>query len=188
MDYCVPCRRTLNGAVTCPECGAYDNGMAPLGDWGGGAAEVDTAAMEVSEGRDSAEPRGVPSSLTPSVPGASVTADVPEDRRHGSPRWKKHGVRTLAAATFAVLGGLASASLLPHHSAGLTQAAPNPKLASPDEPQGHDASKPPTATPTPERPATHPGRGTARNRNGGVTRRPDATPTQRESPAPQASP
>lgn len=98
MDYCVPCRRTLNGAVTCPECGAYDNGMAPLGDWGGGAAEVDTAAMEVSEGRDSAEPRGVPSSLTPSVPGASVTADVPEDRRHGSPRWKKHGVRTLAAA------------------------------------------------------------------------------------------
>ncbi|MFI1400527.1 hypothetical protein [Streptomyces sp. NPDC020681] len=164
--------------------------MAPLSDWGSGAPEVDTAAMEVlfGEGRDSAEPRGVPSSHTPSVPRASVAADVPEDRRHGSPRWKQHGVRTLAAATFAVLGGLASASLVPHYSAGLPQAAPNPKLATPDEPQAHDTRKPPTASPAPERPATHPGRGTARNRNGGVTRRPDTTSTQRESPAPQASP
>ncbi|MER7819569.1 hypothetical protein ABTX79_30520, partial [Streptomyces sp. NPDC096153] len=32
MDYCAPCHRTLNGAVTCPECGAYDSAMTPTGE------------------------------------------------------------------------------------------------------------------------------------------------------------
>ncbi|MGW7367505.1 SCO2400 family protein [Streptomyces sp. NPDC054841] len=185
MDYCIPCRRTLNGAVTCPECGAYDHGMAPLSDGGGDAPAVDTAAMEVlfDQGPDSAKPRRGPSLVTPQVP----ATDLPEARRHGPPRWKRYGVRTLAAATFAVLGGLATASLVPQHSAGLPQAAPSPEPASPDEPQGHDTSRPPNASRSPDRPATHPGRGAARKRNDGVTRRPDATPTDRESPAPQAS-
>ncbi|WP_422665372.1 SCO2400 family protein, partial [Actinacidiphila cocklensis] len=29
MDYCYQCRRTLNGALVCPGCGAYAPDIAP---------------------------------------------------------------------------------------------------------------------------------------------------------------
>lgn len=210
MDYCVPCRRTLNGTVTCPECGAYDSGVQPPSDWTTEVPAVGTAAMEflLDEGTGPVEPPGVPVAQARAATGAvpepraaseavpeprAATVAVPESRaaavpqiqRHRPPRWKKYGGRTLAAATFAILGGLATASLLPDHSAGAPQAAPSPEQASPDEPQGQ-AAEPPKASRSPEREATRPARGTARDRNKGVTRRPRATPTLPEPPASKA--
>ncbi|WP_420877920.1 SCO2400 family protein [Streptomyces agglomeratus] len=202
MDYCVPCRRTLNGTVTCPECGAYDSGLQPPSDRAAEAPAIGTAAMEVllNEGpgpveppdvpRHAADPAAVPATLPPSaaVPTArarSATVAVPQLQRHRPPRWKKYGGRALAAATFAILGGLATASLLPDRSAGAPQAAPSPDQASPDEPQ-EEATEPPKASRSPERTATRPARGTARDRNKGVTRRPLATPTPPKPPASKA--
>lgn len=179
MDYCFPCRRALNGAVTCPECGAYDSDMPPPSDRSGGAPAVDTAVLEVlfSEGAGSFEP---PAPAWSPV----ASADAPAARRPCPPRLKKYGGRTLAAATFAMLGGLAAASLLPQHSVGSPRAAPSPEQASPDEPHV-PVSESPRASRPPERPATHPARGSVRDRNSGATGRPRPTATHRESPASQ---
>lgn len=177
MDFCFPCRRALNGAVTCPECGAYDADMAPPSDRSDGAPAVDTAVLEVlfSEGPGSSESPAPPWSPAPS-------ADVPAARRGRPPRLRKYGGRTLAAAAFAMLGGLAAASLLPQHSAGSTRAAPSPEQASPDEPHV-PVTESPRASRLPERPATHPARGSVRDRNSGAPRRPRPTATHRETPA-----
>lgn len=182
MDYCLPCRRVLNGAVTCPECGAYDSTTAPPIDRsGGGAPTVDTVLPEIlfSEGPSSFES---PEPLRPPAP----SADAPAARRHPQ-RLKKYGGRTLAAAALTMLGGLAAVSLLPEHSAGAPGAAASPERVSPDEPEAH-VTKSPKATP--ERRATHPARGSVRDRSSGTTRRPSATATHRESaasPAPTAT-
>lgn len=177
MDYCLPCRRALNGAVTCPECGAYDSDMATPSDRSGGARAADLASLDalVIEGPGSFESPDVSWSPAPS-------ADVPAARRRCPPRLKKYGGRTLAAATFAMLGGLAAASLLSQHSAGPPVAAPSPEQASSDEPHVPDTESP-GASRTPERPATHPARGGARDRNSDATPRPRPTATHRESPA-----
>lgn len=174
MDYCFPCRRALNGAVTCPECGAYDSAMPPTSDRGGIAPEVDTAVLEVlfSEGPASFESPAPPSS-------PATSADVPAARRHCPPRLKKYRAGTLAAATFAMLGGLAAASLLPQHSAGAPRAATSPEQASPDEP--HVPVTESARASLPERPATRPARGSVRDRNSGAPRRPRAATTPRES-------
>lgn len=177
MDYCHPCRRALNGAVTCPECGAYDSDMPPPSHRTGDTPAVDTAQLEVlfSEGSGSFEPSAPPWSAVPS-------ADVPAARRRCPPRLMKYGGRTLAAATVAVLGGLAATTLLPQHSAGAPRAVTSPDQASPDEPHV-PVSESPRASRSPERPTTHPGRGSGRNRSSGEASRPRATPTPRESPA-----
>lgn len=177
MDYCLPCRRALNGAVTCPECGAYDSDMATPSDGSGGARASDLAALDalVIEGPGSFGSPDVSWSPAPS-------ADAPSARRRSAPRLKKYGGRTLAAATFAMLGGLAAASLLSPDSAGAPLAAPSPEQASSDEPDV-PVTESPGATRIPERPATHPARGSARDRNSDATRRPRPTATDRESPA-----
>lgn len=186
MNYCYPCRRALNDAVTCPECGAYDSGMAPPSDRSSDAPAVDTAVLEVlfSEGPDSFE-SAAPSA--PPAPPAEVpeAADTPGARRR-SPTWlKKHGRRTLTSAALSVLGGLAAASLVPQHSAGAPKAAPSPERASPDQPSA-DVTTSPEASPSPERPDTRPARGGVRDRSSGMSPRPRATATERESPASQA--
>jgi hypothetical protein len=181
MDYCLPCRRPLNGTVTCPECGAYESDAAPPGDRSGGAPAAGTAVWDVllSEGSGPSESPDVAWS-------PASSADAPAARRRPPPQLKKYGVRALVAATFAVLGGLAGASLLPQHSIDPPQALPTPDQASPDEPDA-DVTASPTASRSPERPATRPGRGGAvRDRSSAGTRSPRATPTPRESPAPQA--
>ncbi|WP_439333931.1 SCO2400 family protein, partial [Streptomyces chryseus] len=208
MDYCIPCRRPLNGTVTCPECGAYDSDVQPPSGRTAEAPAVDTAAMEVllSEEPGPVEPPGLPRHAAPpaavsaaQAPSATVavpelrvaTIAVPQPRsgavhqvqRHRPPRWKKYGGRTLAAATFAILGGLATTSLQPDHSSGAPQATPSPEQAAPDEPQ-RQATKPPKVSRSPERPATRPARGTTRDRNKAVTRRPRTTPSP---PEPSAS-
>lgn len=197
MDYCVPCRRTLNGAVTCPECGAYDSAMAPTGGIPVAATGgIPVAATDVPEIRpeeetatggasdvapapaDTATPPG-PLATAPAVAAAAVAAPV----RHPRPRrWRTYGGRTLAAAAFAVLGGLGTSSLLADGSAGLPQAAPSPELPSSDGPREHGTAGP-TASAAPERPATHPARGAARERNGGAPGRPRVTPPSARPPA-----
>ena len=177
MDYCLPCRRALNGAVTCPECGAYDSDMATPSDHFGGARAADLAALDalVIEGPRSVESPDV--SWSPAPP-----SDGPAARRRCAPRLKKYGGRTLAAATFAMLGGLAAASLLTQHSAGSPMAAPSPEQASSDEPDV-SVTESPEASRIPQRPTTHPARGSVRDRNSDATRRPRPTATHRESPA-----
>ncbi|MDQ1006094.1 hypothetical protein QFZ82_000579 [Streptomyces sp. V4I23] len=203
MDYCVPCRRPLNDTVTCPECGAYDYGMTLPGASGDGAPAVDTAAMEAlfSAGPDPVEtPSPSPSIPTPRKrPAEDATASAPTPsaegpearRRHGAPRWKKYGVRTLAAAAFTVLGGFAAGAVLPEPTAGpqsadLPDAPPGPEQAS-EAPQGR-AAAPPRASRPPERAATRPARGAGRDRDSEVIRPPRATATQPESPTPPAAP
>jgi hypothetical protein len=181
MDYCAPCRRTLNGTVTCPECGAYETGTVPANDRSDSAPAADPAVLDglFSEGRGPVGPAGTPSALVP-------PADVPADRRRCPPRLKKYGGRTLVAATFAMLGSLATALLLPQPSAGTPEAAPSPEQASPDAPDVH-VTEPPRASRSPERPATRPAtrpaRGDTRDRKD--TGRPRATATERDSPTPR---
>ncbi|WP_455247937.1 SCO2400 family protein [Streptomyces xantholiticus] len=181
MDYCHPCRRTLNGTVTCPECGAYESDMAPPSDRSGDAPAADPAVWDVLFSEEPHSFESPDASWSP-----SSSADVPEARRRCPPRLKKYGGRTLAAATFAVLGGLAAASLLPQQSAGSPQALPSPEQSSPDEPDVHVTESPTVSRPA-ERPATRPARGGGvRDRSSAGTRIPRATATPRESAAPQA--
>ncbi|MFE2595648.1 hypothetical protein ACFXCZ_03945 [Streptomyces sp. NPDC059396] len=51
MDYCSSCRRTLNGALVCPGCGAYAPDIAPPGYQGRGAAPAAPATPEAWRGR-----------------------------------------------------------------------------------------------------------------------------------------
>ncbi|MFB7210891.1 hypothetical protein [Streptomyces sp. NPDC056255] len=44
MDYCSSCRRTLNGALVCPGCGAYAPDIAPSGDHRHSAAPATVAS------------------------------------------------------------------------------------------------------------------------------------------------
>lgn len=204
MDYCVPCRRPLNGTVTCPECGAYDYGMALPGESGDGAPVDDTAAMEVLFGAgpdpvDTSSPSSaIPAPRKRAAETATASASTPPAegsearRRHGAPRWKKYGAQTLAAAAFTVLGGLAVGAVLPESVAGpqsadVPDATPGPEQASSEAPQGR-AAAPPQASRPPERAATHPARGTGRDRDSEVIRPPRATDTQPESPTPPAPP
>ncbi|MDQ0840593.1 hypothetical protein QFZ68_000273 [Streptomyces sp. V1I6] len=177
MNYCIPCRRPLNGTVTCPECGAYEPETVPANEGNDSAPAADTAALDrlFSEGPGSSEPTDVSS---------SPTVEVPATRRRCSPRLKKYGSRTLAAATFAMLGSLATALLLPQQSAGTPGAAPSPEQASPDEPDVR-VTEPPRASRSPERAAAPPARVDVGDRNG-TGRRPRATATERDSPTPRA--
>ncbi|WP_444545426.1 SCO2400 family protein [Streptomyces xantholiticus] len=181
MDYCSPCRRPLNGTVTCPECGAYESDTAPPSDRSVAAPEADPAVWDVLFSEEPHSFESPDASWSPTSP-----ADVPEARRRCPSRLKKYGGRTLAAATFAVLGGLAAASLLPQHSAGTPQALPSPERVSPDEPDV-EVTESPTNSRSAERPATRPARGGGvRDRSSAGTRIPRATETPRESPAPRA--
>ncbi|WP_420710976.1 SCO2400 family protein [Streptomyces sp. NRRL S-118] len=202
MNYCVPCRRPLNNTVTCPECGAYDDDMALPGGSGDGAPAVDTAAMEAlfSVGPDPVEPPA-PSPAIPAprkraaetAPAPASPTEVPEGRRrHGAPRWKKYGARTLAAAAFTMLGGIAAGTVLPDptakpQSADLPDVPPGPEQSPTEPPQGH-ATAPPRASSPPERAVTHPARGSSRDRADEVIRPPRATVTHPPSHSPTAPP
>lgn len=168
MDYCIPCNRTLNGAVTCPECGAYDSGVAQPSGRRDGAPAVDAVMPEVRFD-------GVPDSFESSVPGPPTPSpDLPEDRYDRPSRLRKYAVRSLAAAAFTVLGGLATASVL-HQSTA-------PRAASPPEPSFVEPEISVTDSPaSPEREPTHPARKGGRDRNGDGNRRP-APPPPRSTP------
>ncbi|WP_438829320.1 SCO2400 family protein [Streptomyces sp. HUAS TT20] len=170
MDYCIPCSRTLNGAVTCPECGAYDPGMAQLSDRTDGAPTVDAAVPKVRfSGRPDSSASPLPEAPTPQQ-------DLPADRDDRPSRLRKYAVRSLGAAAFTILGGLAVASVLPEPTA--PRAASIPERPSPEEPgvRVTDSSA------SPERVTTHPARKGVRDRNGDGIRRPLPTATRSKSP------
>lgn len=169
MDYCIPCSRTLNGAVTCPECGAYDPGMTQPSDSRDGAPAVDAAMPEVRSS-------GGPSSSRPPLPGSpAASQDLSADPYDRPARLKKYAVRSLAAAAFTLLGGLAAASVSPQSTA--PRAASIPEQPSPEEP---GVRVPDQASP--EHVTTHPGRKGVRDRNGEGVRRPLPTATRSTSP------
>ncbi|TLQ46131.1 SCO2400 family protein [Streptomyces marianii] len=202
MDYCVPCHRTLNGAVTCPECGAYDPAMADAD----GVPPSATPMAETCPGEETAPggpPAAAPAPAHAAPPATADTATPPgltattplataSDRRAETHvadahrprprRWRTYGGRTLAAAAFAVLGGLGTSSLLANGSTDLPRAAPSPELPSPDGSR-EPGTAGPTASAAPERPATHPARGAARESNGAAPSRPRTTPATPEPPA-----
>ncbi|MCL7381328.1 hypothetical protein [Streptomyces sp. 35G-GA-8] len=63
MDYCSSCRRTLNGALVCPGCGAYAPDIAPPGHRQGVAAPTTVTAAEAWRTRElpaSADHYGAP--------------------------------------------------------------------------------------------------------------------------------
>ncbi|GAA5706806.1 hypothetical protein Save01_07665 [Streptomyces avermitilis] len=170
MDYCLPCSRTLNGAVTCPECGAYDPGMAQLSDRRDAAPAADAVMPEV---RFSGGPS---SSASPLAGSPTPGPDLPADGYDRPSRLKKYAVRSFAAAAFTILGGLTTASVLSQPTA--PRAASIPDQSSPEElgVRGTDA---PASS---ERVTTHPGRKGVRDRNVDGSRRPLPTATRSESP------
>lgn len=173
MDYCSPCSRTLNGAVTCPECGAYDPGAAQSSEGKEAAATVETPMPWLHS-------NGVPNSSGPSLPGPpAVPQDPPADRNGRPARLKRYAVRSLAAATFTLLGGLATASVLPHAAAPRAASTPEqPSLEGPEV-------RLPDAQASPERASTHPARKGVQDRDGDGTRRPPPA-TRGTSPAPRS--
>lgn len=170
MDHCIPCNRVLNGAVTCPECGAYDPGMAPLSDRRDGAPVADAVMPEVHV-------NGGPSSSASPLPGPpTASQDLSADRYDRPARLKKYAVRSLAAAAFTLLGGLATASVLPQSTA--PRAASIPEQPSPEEP----GARVPDAQASSESVTVHPDRKGVRGRNSEVIRRPPPTATRSTSP------
>ncbi|GFH34222.1 hypothetical protein SCWH03_04350 [Streptomyces pacificus] len=143
------------------------------------------------------DPSGTTQDLTPVEPFQAVTPkDASEAVTPGGPvpartvrvatpagtaqcarprRWRSYGVRAAAAAAFAILGGVGTSSLLADGSTGLPQATPSPEPASSGEPRQGAASH--GASRSPERAATHPARGTARDRDRGLPTSPRATAT-----------
>lgn len=170
MDYCIPCSRTLNSAVTCPECGAYDSDMAELSNHTGGAPRDDTAIAKVHV------PEGLPPFGSAGDPGSAPPAPDLSAARNRPPRLKKYAVRSLAAAAFTILGGLATASVLPQSTA--PRAASIPEGPSPDELQGPVSDSPTSLV----RVTTHPARKGVQDRNSDGIRRPVPTPTRSERP------
>lgn len=166
MDYCIPCSRTLNGAVTCPECGAHDPGMAQVSDRRGGAPTLETVIPEIRSGRG-------PNSSGSLLPGSPTASRDPSADRYERPvRLKKYAVRSLAAIAFTLLGGLATASVFPQPTA--PRAASIPEQPSPDGP----GVRVPDSQASPERVSTHPARRGVRDRNGDGIARPLPTATR----------
>ncbi|OQD57861.1 hypothetical protein BM536_000120 [Streptomyces phaeoluteigriseus] len=171
MDYCIPCNRTLNGAVTCPECGAYDPDVAQSSDRRDGTPDVDAAMPEARFG-------GGPNSSGSPLPGSPTPSqDLPADDRPA--RLRKYAVRSLAAAAFTLLGGLATAWVLSQPTA--PRAASIPAPPSLEDPGGRVTDSP-AAPASPERVTTHPARKGVRDLDGGGIRRPLPTATRSKSP------
>lgn len=143
MDYCSSCRRTLNGALVCPGCGAYAPDIAPPAHRPDGA--VASAATRVETWfPEEAAPVGSASSGSASsdgFEGASATGEGRAARRRQLARWKKHRRRAVAATAVAMVGGALTVAALPttRPSSSHTHAG------SPPEPVNTSTSTPRTA-------------------------------------------
>lgn len=92
MDYCYQCRRTLNGALVCPGCGAYAPDIAPpsaayRGDAGPAAAPWESAghppldlyrAEPYSTGMHAAQPHRDPAGAHAAAQAAASLFDSPQ--------------------------------------------------------------------------------------------------------------
>lgn len=115
MDYCYTCRRILNGALTCPGCGAYAPDIDPgpvdgLGRVGGHAGPFAPAPMADGPAAVEAE----------SVLGAASVAPVLHRgraaRRRQMARWKKTRRRAGLATAVALFGGGVTVASMTHSS------------------------------------------------------------------------
>ncbi|MGW2514230.1 SCO2400 family protein [Streptomyces scopuliridis] len=141
MDYCSSCRRTLNGALVCPGCGAYAPDIAPPGHHHRDAApttvlagaawrtrEFPASADHYGASHPDPEPAPRDSSETSEVAMADASdvgplsgfeqaADpAPQGRaarRRQLARWKKQRRRAVVASTVALVGGGLTLAVLP---------------------------------------------------------------------------
>ncbi|MGV9251582.1 SCO2400 family protein [Streptomyces sp. NPDC003697] len=201
MDYCIPCSRTLNGTVTCPECGAYDSELAQTIDCANSAPTVNATVPKARFGqepgsrpaqpidRDNSAPAvntAVPEVHFGQEPGSHEVPDVswPPDLPQAAPsagrnrpgRLKRHAGLALVAAAFTLFGGVATASLLPEQTS--PRAARIPEHPIPDESRFQAAQSPTPPEPT----ATHSSRAGRRGTIGDRPSRPRPTASHRESP------
>ncbi|WP_274560791.1 SCO2400 family protein [Streptomyces spiramyceticus] len=157
MDYCSSCRRTLNGALVCPGCGAYAPDIAPpVHRPDGAVASAETtaetwfpeeaapvgsgASADATDTTDAtADASG--SASSDGFEGASATGQGRAARRRQLARWKKHRRRAVAATAVAMIGGALTVAALPttRPSTSHTQAG------SPPEPVNTSTSTPRTA-------------------------------------------
>ncbi|MEV7689691.1 hypothetical protein [Streptomyces bungoensis] len=166
MDYCIPCNRTLNGAVTCPECGAYDSGAAEAADRGDSAAATAATLPDTRFGVEPAPQEALEILESPTAP-----------RGERPRKLKRYAGRALAAAAFTVLGGVAAATLLPQQTT--PRAAPAPDQPLPDESRVQVTDAPAAPSPT----ATHGTREAHRGRVAGRSARPGPTASRRQPAA-----
>jgi hypothetical protein len=145
MDYCYTCRRILNGALTCPGCGACapDTARGPVGPRhegpyvpryaAGGPAplpQANTAAPSwISGQQPHVDPDLGPTSgpAAESVLGpASIAPTLHRGRaarRRQMARWKKSRRRAGIATAVALFGGGVTVASMSHSSRGTTAAA-----------------------------------------------------------------
>lgn len=160
MDYCSSCRRTLNGALVCPGCGAYAPDIAPSGHHRHSAAPATVASTGAAwPAQEFPEQAAYPDSAhcfdlgfdddtpdAPDVPAASTASATPAmpttqgraARRRQLARWKKHRRRAVLASTVALVGGGLTLAVLPSsrpstgHDAQAAATTPEPRATAPD--------------------------------------------------------
>ncbi|MBL1099612.1 SCO2400 family protein [Streptomyces coffeae] len=159
MDYCASCRRTLNGVVTCPECGAYD----PLAGPADPKALSSQAIAEQVFGADRRAEASASDAVAPLTAqlGAVTLTEPDRSRRRRTPGGNRRRRRAVAVAALAVVGGLAAGSLL------LTQRSQSPSHAVAER-----ASEPPL------KPGADPSESTPGNAASSATREPDRASRQ----------
>ncbi|MBD0739293.1 hypothetical protein [Streptomyces sp. CBMA29] len=104
MDYCYTCRRSVNGALVCPGCGAY----APETD----EPVAYIPAPPVLPAAAPEEDVLGPSSLAPRSQGGRAA------RRRQLERWKKNRRRAGVATAVALFGGGVTVASMQNHGSG----------------------------------------------------------------------
>ncbi|MDQ0935302.1 SCO2400 family protein [Streptomyces turgidiscabies] len=134
MDYCSTCRRHLNGALTCPGCGAYAPDIAPLADGtpAPAAGTVAAARQVQSQVWNDADSDAEASSAAPAEhpydgpDGPSPAPSGRAARRRQRERWKKTQRKALVATAVALVGGGLTVASLNRQTPDRTQAASAP--------------------------------------------------------------
>ncbi len=134
MDYCVSCRRHLNGALSCPGCGVSSGTPpVPVPSYEAGYA------YPAQEDPTGAYPTGA--EALPYAPGlpptrtAARTAGQPRARRRRRPPKRRRGALVLSAVGL-VVGGLGAVALSSGPSDGVAAPAGSPDTAQPSPPDG----------------------------------------------------
>lgn len=209
MDYCSWCRRNLNGALVCPDCGAYAPDIAPPPHRLHSRAPS-TAPMWETHRAQEPTPESYPgvhcSDVAPIDTGASEDAAVdasgagsPNDSARAAPttqgraarrrqlaRWKKNRRRAVAATAVALVGGGLTVAALPTGSStGRAQAtsALEPGTAAPPPTESTDSSSAQSDPRDSRHPGTRPPMTTSRRQTATV----DSSSAEAASGQPKAA-
>ncbi|MFJ8668404.1 hypothetical protein [Streptomyces sp. NPDC093600] len=198
MDYCSSCRRTLNGALVCPGCGAYAPDIAPPAHrvhsavpsaatthevWPATEVPVPGSSADARDSIDSPHSAASDGDVSGEVEAGARTGQGRAARRRQLARWKKHRRRAVAATAVALVGGgltiAAMPSTRPSTSHALAAPPPEPvtKPAAPETAAAVTPQEQPDR-PVSQEPAARP-RTTAQERNTAVTT-PSASTTTRQ--------